>query len=145
MKSIKLFEVIGAIVIVSLTAFAGISCAQEANADKLAGVTWVLKSYGDIDNLQSVVSDKETTLTFDKEKQEISGNGGVNGYGGYYEADGNKLTVKDIIHTLMAGPEPLMNQEIAFFNILQSAQSFDIDGQELTITETEGVLKFGQK
>jgi heat shock protein HslJ len=38
-----------------------------------------------------------------------------------------------------------MSQEKAFFNILQSAQSYKISGQELTITGTEGILVFLQK
>jgi heat shock protein HslJ len=144
MQRIRLFEVVGALVLLSLT---GVACVSSlgANTDKLETGTWVLKSYGDPGNLITAVADKETTLTFDKENKEIGGNGGVNAYGGKYEADGGKLTVRDIVSTLMAGPEPLMNQEAAFFNILESAQSFDIEGQELTITGTEGVLILAQK
>jgi heat shock protein HslJ len=145
MPRIRPFEVIGAIVILSLTAFAGISCVKAANADKLEGVTWVLKSYGEPNNLKLAVPDKEVTLTFDGEKKEVKGNGGVNAYGGDYEADGNKLTISSIYRTMIAGPEPLMSQEVEFFKILGSAQRFDIVDQELTITGTEGVLVLRQK
>ncbi len=146
MKRIKLFEIIGAIVIISLTAFAGISCAEGSNADKLAGVTWVLESYGNPDNPKAVIGDQELTLTFDDEKKTVSGSGGVNGYGGDYEADGNKLTISGVIHTLIASTNQALNdQENAFFNIMESAQSYKIDGQKLTITGTEGVLVFSEK
>jgi heat shock protein HslJ len=140
MQRIRPFEIIGAIVILSLTALAGISCLKAANADKLEGVTWVLKSYGDPGNLKAAVPDKEVTLTFDGEKKEVKGNGGVNAYGGDYKADGSKLTVSSIYRTMIAGPEPLMSQEVEFLKILASAQRFDVVDNELTITGTEGVL-----
>jgi heat shock protein HslJ len=145
MKRIRLFEIIGAIVMLSLTAVACISSVGATNAEKLEGVTWVLKSYGDPNNLQEVVAGSEVTVTLDKDKKEIKGNGGVNLYGGKYETDGNKLTVSDLISTAMAGSEPLMNQEKEFFSILESAQSYKIEGQELTITGTQGVLVFKEK
>jgi heat shock protein HslJ len=145
MQRIRFFEIIGVIVIFSLTAFSGISCAKASDADKLEGITWVLKSYGDPNSLKAAVPDKETTLKFDKETKRVGGNGGVNSYGGDYEIDGSKLTVSGIISTKMAGPPALMNQENAFFNILESAQSFKITGEELTIIGTEGVLVFTHK
>jgi heat shock protein HslJ len=144
MQRIRLFEVIGAAIILALTAFAGISCVQVGSADKLEGVTWVLKSYGDPNDLISAVPDREVTLTFDKENKKVGGNGGINAYGGKYEIDGSKLKVQELYQTLMAGPEPLMSQEVEFFKILASATSFIIDGQELTITGNEGVLVFTQ-
>lgn len=143
MKRIRLFEIIGAIVMLSLTAVACISSVGATNAGKLEGVTWVLKSYGDPDSLKMAVSGHEPTLTFDKDKKQISGNGGVNGYGGDYEVDGNRLTLSGIVHTLMASTDPSLNeQEAAFFQILASAESYKISGQELTITGTKGVLVF---
>jgi heat shock protein HslJ len=145
MQRIKPFEIIGAVVILSLTALAGISCVKVSNADKLEGVTWVLNSYGDPGNLKAAVPDKEVTLTFDGEKKEVKGNGGVNAYGGDYEAGGSKLTISSLYRTMIAGTEPLMSQEVEFFKILASAQSFDIEDNELTITGTEGVLIFTKK
>ncbi len=145
MQRIRSFEIIGLLIILSLTAVACISSVGASNTGRLEGVTWVLKSYGDPNNLIAAVADKEVTLTFDKDEGRVSGNGGINGYGGNYQVDGNKLTIKDMVQTMMAGPEPLMSQEVAFFNILQSAQSYKISGQELTITGTEGVLVFRQR
>ena len=146
MKRIRLFEIIGAIIMLSLTVVACISSVGATNAAKLEGVTWVLKSYGDPDNLKSAVPGHEPTLIFDKDKKEINGNGGVNGYGGSYKVDGNKLTISGIVHTMMASTDEALNtQEAMFFNILQSAQSYKIEGQELTITGTKGVLVFRQK
>jgi heat shock protein HslJ len=146
MPRIRLLEIIGAIVIVSLTAFAGISCADEGNAEKLESATWALKSYGEPNDLKAAIPGHEPTLTFDNEKKEISGNGGVNGYGGNYEINGNKLTVSDVFRTMIASLDPALNeQETAYFNILVSAQSYKISGEELTITGSKGVLVFTQK
>jgi heat shock protein HslJ len=145
-KRIRLFEIIGAIVMLSLTAVACISSVGATKAVKLEGITWVLKFYGDPNNLQGVIAGHEPTLTFDKEKGEINGNGGVNGYGGNYEIDGSKLTISGVIHTMIASTNQALNeQESAFFNILQSSQSYKIENQELTITGTRGVLVFREK
>jgi heat shock protein HslJ len=146
MKRVRLFEIFGLVALLSLMGIACVSNAVNANGEKLEGVTWVLKYYGDPDNLTAAVADKEVRLTFEKEEGRLGGNGGVNSYGGNYEADGNRLTVSDIVSTMMASTNEALNkQETAFFKILQSAQSFSIDDQELTITGTEGVLVFEEK
>ena len=141
MKRRRLIELIGATLMIALTAFAGISCTKDGPA-KLEGVTWVLKAYGEPGNLTAAVTDKDATLMLDRGEGTLGGNSGVNSYGGNYEADGNKLIVSDLVSTKIAGPPPLQNQENRFFNILRSAQSYEIVGGELTITGTEGVLVF---
>jgi heat shock protein HslJ len=146
MKKYRFFEVIAFITILSLTALAGISCSKAQSAGNLDGLTWVLKSYGDAANPNPAITGHEPTLTFDKEKMTIGGNGGVNGYGGSYAVDGSKLTVSQIVQTLMASTNEALNiQENAFFKILRSAASFKIAGGQLTITGSEGILVFSQK
>jgi heat shock protein HslJ len=146
MKRIKLFEVLGLVVILALTVIAGVSCAKTAPDAKLYGATWALKSYGQPGSLTPVVADKETTLTLDKEKMTISGNGGVNGYGGDFTIKDNEIAFTGVMHTLIASlDEKLMGQENAFFRILGGADTFKIDGTQLTITGTEGTLVFTQK
>lgn len=145
MKKFKFFEILGLIAIVSMTVFTGISCSKAEANGSLEGVTWVLKSYGTSDALKTALADTEVTLIFNKEENSAGGTGGVNVYGGTYEVDGNELTIKDIIHTLIYGPEPQQNQEDAFFKILNSAESFNIEDAELTITGSEGILVFSKK
>lgn len=146
MKRIRPFEVFGFIIILALTVFAGVSCTKADTDQELTGVTWVLQSYGNPDKLTTVIGDKELTLIFNKDKQEISGSGGINGYGGNYEVDGNKLTVSRIIHTLIASTnEDLNNQENRFFQILESSKTFKIDGTQLTITGSQSTLVFTGK
>jgi heat shock protein HslJ len=143
MKRIRIFEVIGVIIIMSIAVFAGISCNKAVATAKLEGFTWVLKYYGDLGNLKGVLPDKQATLIFDKDKKEISGNGGVNGYGGNYEINGSQITVSGIIHTEIASiNQALNNQENTFFSILGSAQSYKLNGQELTLTGSKGLVVF---
>ena len=144
---IRAWEIIAGIVLVglmALTLLAGTSCASDNM--KLEGVTWVLKSYGDAANPTQPIAGKEPTLTFNKSTMKISGNGGVNGYGGDYAVDGSKLTTKDIVQTLMASTDPALNsQETAFMKILASANSFKIEGGQLTLTGSQGILVFLKK
>jgi heat shock protein HslJ len=142
----KRFEIIGLLAIVAVTAIVGITCSRISDADKLAGITWVLASYGQAGNLTAVLPDIQVTLIFDKDKGTVSGSGGVNGYGGDYKASGNSLTMSRMLHTLMASSNQSLNtQENQLFSILGSAQSFKLNGIQLTITGTQGVLVFNQK
>jgi len=147
MKKLRLYEVIAFALMLSLTAFAGVSCAkaQTNSGQQLEGVTWVLKSYGHPPNMAQIVPDKAATLSFDKAKGQISGNGGVNGYGGTYILHGNQLTVSDVVHTMMASTNQALNdQESTYFNILGSATAYNISRGSLTITGTQGTLVFSQ-
>jgi heat shock protein HslJ len=147
MKKIKLYEILAFVAMLSLTVLAGISCSHaQADNQKLEGVTWVLQSYGNPDKPTAVLQGKELTLSFDRAKGQVSGNGGVNGFGGNYVLSGNKLTVTDIVHTMMASTNQAENeQETAYFKLLAASKTFKIDGKQLTITGTEGTLVFTEK
>ena len=142
MKHIKLYEIVSLVVMISLTIAAGISCSRNTEGQGLAGVTWVLQSYGVPPNMTQAVADKQTTLVFDDKKMTINGSGGVNGYGGDYKIDRNKITFSGIIHTMIAVEGPIMGQENAFFKLLSVAESYTIVGKQLTLTGTEGSLVF---
>jgi heat shock protein HslJ len=134
------------LVLLVIAAAAGIAaCTVSKDEVKLEGVRWVLQSYGTPGNMIAPVTDNPAWIEFKSADKTVSGNAGVNGFGGKYKIDGNNLTINSLMQTLMAGPEPLMNQETAFMKILTSTQSFKIEGQELTITGLEGSLVFAQK
>jgi heat shock protein HslJ len=145
MKKPNIFEVMGLILILALTAAAGISCSSTDNIAVLESSTWVLQSYGYPEKLTKTIADKEITLVFDKAKNAVSGHSGVNEYGGYYAVDGSKLTVTGMMQTLRAGPEKLMVQESNYIRILEAAKSFKINEKQLTITGAEGTLVLLQK
>ncbi|RPH38833.1 MAG: META domain-containing protein [Burkholderiales bacterium] len=144
---IRTWEVIAAIALIGLVVLTALSCTSPPNDTvKLEGVTWVLKSYGEAANPTQAISGHQPTLTFDKGTMKAGGNGGVNGYGGDYTLDGNKLKFGSIVHTLMASTNEALNiQESAFFKIMDSAASFKIEAGQLTISGSEGILVFSQK
>ncbi|MGD1120079.1 MAG: META domain-containing protein [Dehalococcoidales bacterium] len=146
MKRFKFYEIAGITLIVALTVFSGFSCVKASDNAQLEGVSWVLKFYGQPGNLTNVLPSAEVTLIAEKANSHVSGSGGVNGYGGDFSVNGDKLTITNLIHTMIASTNQALNeQENTFFSILGSAQSFKINDDELTITGTSGILVMTQK
>src|SRR4030042_6529987 len=97
MKRVRLFEILGLVALLALTGITCVSDTGNSNGEKREGVTWELKAYGEPNDLTAAVMGHEPTLSFDKDKGKIGGNGGVNSYGGNYEEDGDELTLRDIV------------------------------------------------
>jgi heat shock protein HslJ len=115
----------------------------------LAGTSWVLGSYGEPTNLTTALPQVKVTLNFNNDTTAISGNGGVNSYGGDCVRTDNQLTLSGIIHTAMASVDQAVNQqENTYFQLLGTAQSVNFSdgtltincegGQVLVFTETTG-------
>ena len=118
------------------------SCATGSLED----VEWVLESYGEAGSLESVIGDKEVTAEFKSEDGQVVGSAGCNQYFGGYELSGGNLTVPGPLgSTMMACPEDVMNQEFAYLQALQAAESYEIDGDELRIDCGEQLLVFRKK
>jgi heat shock protein HslJ len=134
------------LVLLLIAAAAGIvACTNSKETAKLEDERWILQEYGTSGKMTAAVADKEAWIEFKSVDKTVSGNAGVNGFGGKYNIDGNKLKFDSLMQTLMAGPEPLMKQETEFMKILAPTSSFKIDGEKLTITGTEGILVFTLK
>ena len=96
--------------------------------------TWVLESYGEPDDLNTVLEDTEITIEFISAEEKMEGSAGCNAYFGGYEVDEEKLTIRPPIgSTVMACPEPVMNQEREYLSILQVAESFQLQDGKLQI------------
>jgi len=124
------------------------SCTKAVPTPTLAleNTDWVLESYGEPGKLQSVLPDAEITVRFDSATAQVAGSAGVNRYFGAYKLDGNKLIIPGPMgSTMMAGPQPLMDQETEFLMALQAAESCKIEGDKLTITCGSKVLIFTKK
>jgi heat shock protein HslJ len=112
----------------ALFIFAGLSAVTHAEevketpatqADLTAVKEWRLSQVGD----QAIIEGSSVTLVFG-EKDEVSGSGGVNHYGGKYEskADG-QITLQNIFSSQRAAlDENLMNQESQFLRLLGNAK-----------------------
>ena len=110
----------------------------EKNAN-FEDIKWLLKSYGNRDNLKDIIAGTEITATFNSSNSQVSGSAGCNIYGGSYQIGDNALSIYDIYSTEMACIEPgVMEQEQEFLTILISAQSFQVDNDTLTILGLSG-------
>jgi heat shock protein HslJ len=106
------------------------------------GTSWLLESFGASDEAQPVLEDSEITLLFDEQGGRLYGLSGCNQYRGSYERDGDQLSVGALISTRMAciEPEGLMEQERAYLNALQSAESYAVQDEQLTITSADDTV-----
>jgi len=112
-------------------------------AATLEDTTWILASYGEPGNLKAVLEDTEITAEFLSAEKSVKGSAGCNSYGGGYELNNNKLSFPGpLISTMMACPEPIMNQEQEYLAILQNAETYEIEDDQLQILSGEKVLIF---
>lgn len=117
-----------------------------AGGAALEDTTWALQSYGETGNLKAVLADTEVTAEFVSAEGTVKGSAGCNSYSGGYELDKDTLALPGpLISTMMACPEPIMNQELEYLATLQAAESYSIDGDQLQITSGDKVLIFKPK
>jgi heat shock protein HslJ len=102
----------------------------------LDGTNWTLLS------INSEAALPGSLITADFAEGKIAGSAGVNNYFASYEVEGDVLTVGPAGSTMMMGPENLMEQEWAFLSALQTAESFQVDGDTLEIVYEGGALQF---
>jgi heat shock protein HslJ len=106
---------------------------------------WVLESYGEPGNVQSVIEGSEITANFNSSKHEVGGSAGCNSYFGDYEVDGSSLSIPLVGNTEMycLEPEGVMDQEEQYLGSLRLAESYKIEDGKLRITCSDGsVLVF---
>jgi heat shock protein HslJ len=107
--------------------------ATNTSATPLNNTGWILVSL----NGQLVLSDPQVTINFENGK--INGTDGCNSYGSSYTVKGSKFNVhQDIVTTMMACPNPIMQQAAAYITILTQSASYKIDGQQLTLLDASG-------
>lgn len=117
------------------------ACSVAAFKDPLNGTSWTLTS---IDNTPPL-GNASVTVEFTGGK--IGGSSGCNSYGGSYKVSGQKISTDSIAMTLMACMDPgVMEQEQAFLEYLQDAQTFKLDEGQLQIFRSDGKsLSFAPK
>jgi heat shock protein HslJ len=135
------------VLVIALTFLAAIplmaGCAPEA---ALENTEWSLTSYGPKGNLKGLLPDTEITATFNSDTEGVGGSAGCNHYSGGYTLDGNNLALKGpFAVTEMWCGEEKDAQEKAYLDILMSAETWEVDGDTLTITGAEGVLVYEKR
>lgn len=105
----------------------------------LQGSAWRLEDLGGA----GVIDNVEATLEF-PEAGKIVGRGSCNRFFGTVVISGQSIKIGPIGATKMACAEALMNQESAYFEALEQAERFAIDGSALLIycTGMEKPLRF---
>lgn len=118
------------LLVVALTLSA---CQPQESLPSLAGTNWILVEL----NGESVLPDITVSLILDS--QSIGGNDGCNSFGGSYTTEGNKFSVgNDLMSTLMACEEPIMQQAGEFTQALIAADTFKIDDGKLILLDESG-------
>ncbi len=102
-----------------------------SNAESLSGNEY--KAAGD--------AGVEITLGFDENGTDFHGQA-VNNYFGSYQAKDGKIKFSLAGSTMMAAPEPMMEAETAYFQFLDKAESYSINGNELIISAPEKTMTF---
>ena len=111
----------------------------------LEDTIWVLESYGDPENLNAVLEDTEITINFISAEVKMEGSASCNSYFGSYEVEGNQLSIPGPIgatEMYCMEPEGIMEQEQEYLAILQDAESYEIEDDQLQIVSGDKVLVF---
>ncbi|MDZ3830680.1 MAG: META domain-containing protein [Sphingopyxis sp.] len=101
--------------------------------DTLAGTNWTFVSIAG----KPVSPDRPTSLAFEGDR--MSGSAGCNRFGGGYAADGKTLTPGPLASTMMACPGAGMEQERAFFDLMEGPVTLDFPANgALVLTGKDG-------
>lgn len=115
-------------------------CASGEGSRSLTG-SWKLTSYGPVDSPAPALPDVDATVTFDADGG-VGGGTGCNQIGGTYVVSGSEITFESVVSTLIACPDPQMDQEAAILRVLSDTATYSIQGSTLTITNKDFVLTF---
>jgi heat shock protein HslJ len=97
---------------------------------QLEGPTWVVEHLT-VDGTQThPVEGSSLTATFDGDN--VSGLAGCNSFSGGFTTDGNDIEIGPLAST-MVFCDGLMDQEAAYLTLLQSAETYSVDGSTLTL------------
>ena len=111
----------------------GCTALPDPVAGTLADTSWTLVS------LDGQPAGSGTPVTIRFENGRIGGTDGCNSYSTAYTVNGAKLSIdKNIVATMMACPEPIMQRVAAYITALTQAAAYRIDGGQLTLSDASG-------
>ena len=111
-----------------------------APQNPLAGTSWQVSGYNNgTGAMVSVLGGTTLTAAFDQ--SQVSGNGGCNAYGGPYRVSGANIAIGPLAtNQMMCGEAGVMDQEQQFLTALQSAATYQLDGNRLELRRADGAL-----
>jgi heat shock protein HslJ len=106
----------------------------QASGGDLTGSVWSLAQL----NGQQLVPTTSITIIFTSGGK-LSGSSGCNRYSGAYTSSGNSFqTTSPLASTMMACPQPIMDQEAAYLNSLAAARTYSVSGSQLILSDSSG-------
>ena len=139
-------KVLSGIALLSMLLLAVNACTvATVETGMLEDTKWILDSFGDEGNLREVINGSQITATFESDEGQVRGSAGCNTYFGDYEINGDKIYIGNVAHTEIGcmEPEGVMDQEQEYLAILQLAERYEIDRNELKIYCDGQVLIYG--
>jgi heat shock protein HslJ len=120
-------KVLGSVILAAVLLVTSVACSR--GGEMLEGTQWRLAAW-----TLSSLSPTDFTITAAFSAGQISGNSGVNTYGGPYKiGPASVFSVGQLAGTLMAGPEPAMRAESAYLKLLGEARSYKMADGRLTL------------
>lgn len=104
----------------------------------LDGTAWALDTLIDGELAMSVLTTTTPSLAVDTGEGSLRGTTGCNGFSGAVVVEGRAFTVAEMTWTEIGCEPDIMRQETLILDVLQNAESYEIDGDHLTIFSTEG-------
>lgn len=120
-------------ILAAMVMIVGLMLAACTPTGSLNDTSWLLVGL----NGQAVASG--TTVTANLKNGTLTGTDGCNSYSTSYTVRGAKITIdKDMVTTMMACPEPIMQQAGTYATALALAATFKTDGRQLTLLDASG-------
>ena len=124
------------ILIISLLmiAFLSLAACSSGSGEALTANLWMLNEL----NGQTPLPDTAITAEF-SEDGKVSGSSGCNNYNTTYEVSGKKISFgEQVASTMMACPDPVMDQERDYLEALSAAATFEIVEDVLILYDDDG-------
>ncbi|RPJ38276.1 MAG: META domain-containing protein, partial [Chloroflexi bacterium] len=114
----------------------------KAGSQDLGGSSWDVTGYNNGKGaVTSVLLGTTLTATFGKDGS-LTGDAGCNNYNGAYKVTGEQITIGPLVSTKKACSEPagVMEQEMQYLAALQTAATYQIEGNTLELRTRDGAL-----
>lgn len=125
---------------IPVIAFLSLAACSSGSGQALTASLWMLTEL----NGQAPLPDTAITADFGDDGK-VSGSSGCNSYTTTYTVSGKKITFgEQTASTMMACPDPVMEQERVFIKALSQTATFEIVEDELTLYDADGnaIAKF---
>jgi len=133
MHTHKFLVMLAAVISLSVVACAVSNTIADTSTYTLKETSWVLVNLHD----QSLIPDSLITLNVESGK--MTGKDGCNNYNTAYTLNADKLSINsNVAATMMACPEPIMQQASAYVTALTATTAYKIDSSQLTLIDANG-------